>query len=92
MLTARLSIWLLQDAAARSAEGTPAQVREWRARIKQVLSYPDPSRPQAAVSVSAASNQHQASSIAKSGKSKLMPITTSSGATNPVTGIVCKYQ
>jgi len=45
MATTRLSIWLLISVGTLSAEVTPAQVREWSTRIKQVLFVPDPSPP-----------------------------------------------
>lgn len=42
MMTTRLFVWMLMGAAALAAEVTPAQIREWRSRIKQVLFVPDP--------------------------------------------------
>lgn len=41
-MTARLFVWMLIGVAALLAEVTPAQSREWRTRIKEVLFVPDP--------------------------------------------------
>jgi dienelactone hydrolase len=50
MVTLRLFVWILAGVAALAGEVTPAQVREWRARIRQVLFVPDPPPPLAPAS------------------------------------------